>query len=340
MSLTKKEEAILKSIFVASRNNPKKPEFPPQNPKFPATPTYKISVPNFSNVWIKDESVNETGTHKDRMAWEIIVAYKGFLNAKKNGVIKKLPALSIISSGSAAMAIQTQLKKYKLPNLHVLMDKKTDAKIVDGLKKVGCKIFLKDLDNQALDWQKILALTDNEDGFDITSNKAFFSNFYDWMSYEIVNANADFIFVPFGTGQLYENIMSVVKNELTNPRKDPRFLGKKKILQNASILGANTKNKNSKATKLYAPFLPFTDYSSQWIKFYRHTNLTGQLTQVYDVQEKFLDQAIELALAQKINCEPSAIASLGLLLQMQNKIPRDKKILIVSTGKSCGDFDL
>ena len=111
MALTKKEESILKSIIVPSENDPYKPEFPPDNPKFPATPTYKITVPGFSDVLLKDESINPTGTHKDRMAWEIIVTYRQFLLSKKRGVIKKLPTLSILSSGSAALAIQTQLKK-------------------------------------------------------------------------------------------------------------------------------------------------------------------------------------------------------------------------------------
>ena len=60
MTLSQKEEKILKSIKVPSENNPNKPEFPPEHPRFPATPTYKIKVPGFSNVWLKDESVNPT----------------------------------------------------------------------------------------------------------------------------------------------------------------------------------------------------------------------------------------------------------------------------------------
>src|SRR3989339_808670 len=123
MALSAKEEKVLKSIVVASENDPNNPEFPPENPKFPATPTYKIDVPGFSNVWLKDESFNPTGTHKDRMAWEIIVTYRDFLIAKKMGRVKNpLPTMSIISSGSAAIAIQTQLKKYHLPALKVLVD--------------------------------------------------------------------------------------------------------------------------------------------------------------------------------------------------------------------------
>ena len=123
MGLSGKERKILKSIVVPSENDPNRPEFPPGNPKFPATPTYKIKVPGFSNVWLKDESINPAGTHKDRMAWEIIVTYRSFLLAKQRNQLKgRLPQVSIISSGSAAIAIQALLKKYKLPNLKVLVD--------------------------------------------------------------------------------------------------------------------------------------------------------------------------------------------------------------------------
>ena len=85
MALSAKEEKVLKSIVVASENDPNNPEFPPENPKFPATPTYKIDVPGFSNVWLKDESQNPTGTHKDRLAWEMVVTYSQLLLAKKAG---------------------------------------------------------------------------------------------------------------------------------------------------------------------------------------------------------------------------------------------------------------
>src|ERR1700675_1312055 len=106
--LSESEKSILNSIIVASENDPLKPEFPADNPKFPATPTYKINIEGFSNVWLKDESKNPTGTHKDRMAWEIVVTYRDFLLAKKRGRLQgELPQMSLISSGSAAIAIQS-----------------------------------------------------------------------------------------------------------------------------------------------------------------------------------------------------------------------------------------
>jgi len=44
MSLTPKEQKILDSIIVRSDNDPSNPEFPADDPKFPATPTYQIEV--------------------------------------------------------------------------------------------------------------------------------------------------------------------------------------------------------------------------------------------------------------------------------------------------------
>ncbi|MBS3175496.1 PLP-dependent lyase/thiolase [Candidatus Woesearchaeota archaeon] len=340
MGLTKREEKILNSIIIPSENDPNKPEFPPDNPKFPATPTYQIKIPDFSNVWLKDESVNPTGTHKDRMAWEMVVTYKQFLLAKKGGAIKKLPKLSILSSGSAALAIQNQLKKYNLPDLNVLMDISTKKEKIDYLRKIGCKIFLIKLGNKILNWEDILNFTKNKDGFDVTSNEAYdlTVRFYDWMSYEIINSDADYIFVPFGTGQLYENILNIIKKELNYKSKDPRFKGNYEILKKTSVLGATTINPKSKAEKLYAPFLPFANYSKQWIKYYRFTGITGKMSSVYNLKEEFLEKAMDIARKQSINCEPSGISGLALLLQMKNKIPKNSKILIVNTGKTIMDI--
>lgn len=97
MALSSREEEILAGIKVPSENDPKKPEFPPDAPKFPATPTYKIKVPGFSNVWLKDESVNPTDTHKDRMAWEMVVTYRDFLLAKKWGKLRVLFPICLLS---------------------------------------------------------------------------------------------------------------------------------------------------------------------------------------------------------------------------------------------------
>ncbi len=338
MALSRVEEKVLKSIIVPSENNPNKPEFPPDNPKFPATPTYKIKVPGFSNVWLKDESVNPTGTHKDRMAWEIVVTYRDFLLAKKSEQIKgPLPQMSIISSGSAAIAIQAQLKKYHLPNLKVLIDNNfIDPEGLKSMKKLGCEIYDTDLTRKPLHWREILTLTHNPNGFDITSNEALdpTTRFYDWMSYEIINNSPDYCFIPFGSGNLYENVLNINKREVSAKFHDPRFKGKVNVLRKCNFLGATSNNPRTKADKLYSPHLPFVHYDEQWIELYKSAGFCGLKSNVYLVQESYLDKAMNIAQTQRIQCEPSGIAGLGLMLQMKNKLPKNKKMLIVNTGKT------
>ncbi len=337
MALTKKEEQLLKRIKVYSENDPNNPEFPPENPKFPATPTYKIEVPGFSNVWLKDESVNPTGTHKDRMAWEMVVTYRDILLAKKRGQVKgALPQMSIISSGSAAIAIQKRLKEYGLPDLKVLIDTNADEKMIKAMKKLGCEIFEVDLGKKAFEWREILHLTHNTPGFDITSCEALdpTTRFYDWLSYEIINISPDYCFIPFGTGNLYENVLNINKKEVSTAHHDPRFRGDVKRLRNCRFLGATSNNPKSKADKLYSPHLPFVHVDEQWIRVYRYSGFCGNDSNVHLLKESFLDKAIKLAEAQGIECEPSGIAGLALMLQMKNKLPKNKKMLVVNTGKT------
>jgi len=338
MVLSLKEEKILKSIVIASENDPKKPEFPADDPKFPATPTYRIRVPDFSNVWLKDESKNPTGTHKDRMAWEMVVSYRDFLLAKKRGQIKGLlPQMSIISFGSAAIAIQTQFKKYKLPNLKVLIDRKfIESVALETIKKLGCEIYETDLAKKPLSWKEILILTHNQNGFDITSNEALdpTTRFYDWLSYEIINNSPDYVFIPFGTGNLYENILNINKKEVSTKNHDPRFKGDVTTLRRCNFLGVTTNNPYSKAEKLYSPHLPFVHYDEQWIKLYRTSGFCGPESDVHLMKEEYLDEALTMAKSQKINCEPSGIAGLALMLQLGDNLPKDKKMLVVNTGKT------
>lgn len=336
MSLTAQERRILYSIKVASENNPHKPEFPPDNPRFPASDTRKIDVPGFTNVWLKDESTNATGTHKDRLAWEMIVTYRDILLAKKdNKVNEPLPSLSIITSGCAGVAIQSMLNKYNLPPLKCLVDLNLDKKLVDELERLGCELYFIDLSRRALSWKEILEYTNNPNGIDITSAEGLDPNtrFYDWLSYETVNQSPDYCFIPFGSGHLYENIVNVCKKEVSTVHHDPRFKGDVQKLRNCQFIGATVNDPKSKADKLYALHRPFLLFEEQWIRCYKLSGFCGQNSNVYLLRERYLDEALTLADDLGINAEPSGLAGLAMLLQMKDQIPRDKKILIVNTGK-------
>lgn len=272
------------------------------------------------------------------MAWEMIVTYRHILMAKKNGQFEgPLPHLSVISFGSAAIAIQTMLSKYDLPVLKVLIDRKfVGAAELDSMKEIGCEVHETDLSKKPFGWREILTLTHNEDGFDITSNEALdpTTRFYDWMSYEIINSSPEYVFIPFGTGNLYENVLNVNKKEVSSDSHDPRFQGDIRILRTCNFLGATTNNPNSKAEKLYSPHLPFVHFDEQWIRLYRAAGFCGPESNVYLLREEYLEEAMEIAKSQNIVFEPSGIAGLALMLQLKNKLPKDKKMLIVNTGKT------
>lgn len=334
--LTKKEAQSLRSIVIPSENDPRKPEFPPEKPCYPATPTYRIKVPGFSNVWLKDESINPTGTHKDRIAWEVVVTYRQILKNKKHSSwIKKLPGLSILSSGPAAVAIQFRLRQYRLPNLRVLLDNKTPPATVQTLKKLGCHVFLYPLKQELLTWSKILQLTNNPNGFDITSNTAFDPTvrFYDWMSYEILASRADYIFIPYGTGQLFENILNIARREGGSKLHDPRFQSTPGILAKCNFLGATTVDYNSLADKLFAYHLPFSFSNEQWTNYCCYSGFCGKDSGVYVFDEEHLKMAMAVAKHLGIDAEPSGLAGLALMLQLKSALPKNKKYLIVSTGR-------
>ena len=343
MTLTPEEQKKFESILVPSENDPDKPEFPPDNPRWPSTPTLKIEVEGFKEVLLKDESVNPTGTHKDRMAWEMVLTYKQLLAAKKKGTISDLPQMSIISSGSAANAIQTMFAKYGLPNLKVLLDIHIDKNIKKALEKLGCEIYEADLSKRPLDTEDILKLTNNTNGIDITSDDSLgpFDRFYDWMSYDIINQEADYVFVPYGTGHLYENIVNVAVNEVKSLFfHDKRLKADLKKVKSCNFLGATTNNPESAADKLYSPHLPFVHFDTRWIKLAISKGYVGNQSSVYNVQESFFGSAMELANKNGIETEPSGIAGLALMLQLKEQLPRDKKMLIINTGRTKYSNDL
>jgi cysteine synthase len=215
---------------------------------------YKLDIPEFKNVWIKDESFNPTGTHKDRMAKKIVDAYKNFPEKK---------SFSIISSGSSAVALQTLFRTSDIPNLKVLLDYSIDEKIKKKLLDIGCEVYEHDLSKEALNREDILSLTKNESGIDLTSETRF-SPFYTDIAEEI-EILPDIIFIPLGTGELYLDIKTYYQEKH----------------HDCKIFGATTKDKNSKADKLFSFHSPFSQVDTT--------------KNIYHVDEIYLDQAMDIA---------------------------------------------
>jgi hypothetical protein len=320
-------------LYVPSLNDPSKPEFPPRpfyEPRFPASNTYRVDVPGFTNVWLKDESTNPTGTHKARMAWEVLIKAKRY-NIKE---------VSIISSGSAAAAIQHFFNLFKVSTkLKVLMDNLIKPSIKEALRQMGCEVYETDLSKESLSSKEIKELTNNKEGIDITYREIldrFNDNYYDWLSYEVLNENPSYCFVPFGTGDLFVNILIIAEREFNNRiyRHDPRFLGDIKKISACNFMGATTRDANSRMDKLFSYYLPSLDDYQFYINSLIQNERIGNLSGILDVDENYIEEALDISRKHSIRCEPSGIAGLALLLQMKDELPRDEKILIVNTGST------
>lgn len=327
-------------ITVASEDDPNKPEFPPFSPRFPATPTKKVFVPQLGRpISVKDESHNLTGSHKDRMAWEIVVHYKtiikDLLDPSANS--PTIPTASIISNGSAAFAIQIMMRCYGLPDLKVLVDQKTDKNIVAKLRRMGCDVFIHDLSQKELHPSDVLELTENPDGLDFTSRDLVDPNrrtYYDWLAYEILNCGAKHIFIPVGTGDLFVNVLTVLRDELTGVTKDRRLDGGAQTIEDVQLYGATSNDWKTKMDKLWAEFRPTLDEARRVCGEVVDAGLCGPKSRVYDVEERFVKGALETARSGWVQCDESGIAGLALLLQLSQEdvFPENEEILVVNTG--------
>lgn len=330
-------DELIGNILVPSLNDPTKPEFPPKpffTPKFPASQTYQINLPGFTNVWLKDESTNPSGTHKSRMAWEVVIKAKRY----------HIKEISLISSGSAAVAIQYFFNLYGITTvLKVLVDHHMKPEIKKHLIDIGCKVYETDLSKKPLTGKEIKELTENTTGIDITYREVldrYNDNYYDWLSYEVINENPDYCFIPFGTGDLFVNILIIAEREFNNRifKHDPRFKGDITTISRCSFIGATTHSPSTRLDKLFSYYLPsLKDYNDYLASLIANDRI-GHASGILDVEEEYIEEALNIAQSQHIKCEPSGIAGLALLLQNKNDTPPDAKILIVNTGRT--DYSL
>jgi enoyl-[acyl-carrier-protein] reductase (NADH) len=352
------------------------PEFPSYHASFPSTPTIPLQMNSLKNIflknkltfsadtskllktffknfnfitdttiWCKDESTNPNGTHKDRMAWEIYLWYENEIKKQMNTPGKKisLKSLSLISSGSAAYSVQKVLKNRGLPNLHVLIDRHINKRLIKFLEEQDCKVFPIDLDKKELSSNEILKLTDNIDGVDLTYSPEFKESrkvYYDWLSYEVLNQNPNWVFTPFGTGDLYRNIIIRNSKEMDKKVFSKRFFGDKKILTQCNFMGAASNRKNSKMKMLYSAFQNKTikNVNDNIVFPLIEKQNCGNNSKVLILEEKYINSAIEIAEHFNITFEPSGLSGLGLFFQMADKrqieMNQHDKVIIINTGKS------
>lgn len=328
-----------------SENDPKKPEYPPWRPRFPATTMRQVSIPgceNF-NVFVKDESTNPiSGTHKDRMMWEAAKKLAGTLNEivaqGKNG---GLPRYSLITSGNAGLALGRMMELFGFPAMHVLLDRNTDERTIEQLRDTNLIVHTANLSRKKSSDQ-VLKLTKNEDGINLTNGgfaREISRIYYDWLSYEILNHAPNYVVVPYGTGDLYDNLLHYYVSEMGRMTgSDPRLLASKRNLHGMHLIGV-TAQKGSPARMLVAPHRPGSTLeeaqksNAHEIEQHVRSKLLGEQSGIHYLDDKQLFEARRVAARIGLNAEYSALAGLAWLLKNKKTIPRGSRVVIVSTGK-------
>jgi threonine synthase len=320
------------------------PEFPPHSPSFPATPLHKLNIEGFTNVWLKDESYNPTGTHKDRLAWEVYLFYDEYI---RNHVLDNekgrihIPRLSLISSGNSAIAIQTLLKQKGLPNLKVILNSRMEKEkpvLFNFVKKSGCEVYPYDLEERKLTSRDIKIITENYDGIDLTWSHELYErklSFYDWLTYEVLNQNPHYVFVPYGSGDLYSNLVEINTKEIKRQKNSKRYFGNKNILSGCHFYGAAVNDINTKFCMLYAPYNKRDlDKLNEEIRSEKCAPDSRVIIIPKEKEEQLIAEAATILYNHKISAEESGMAGVALFLHMREQInDKHAKIIIVNTGK-------
>ncbi|MGH6951871.1 MAG: PLP-dependent lyase/thiolase, partial [Vitreimonas sp.] len=336
---------ILMAIGARTANKVDLPEFPPFNRRFPSTNTKRLLI-NGREVLLKDESELPTGTHKARRAWEKIVDYKSRIKERlaQDGPLW-LPAYSIVSSGSDAVALQYFLRQFNLPDLRVVMDEaRAKEDVIGRLEQLGALVYPVDLEERELSSEDVLRLTRNyPDGIDATSwdiTTADRNTYYDWLAYEILNLAPKHIFVPVGTGELFSNLAFVIHRHVCERAWDERLSAE---IGPINIYGATTENPNSKMVMLYAKWRPVLRRLRETLDDFKRAGALGQGSGVFTIDDDLAERALlcigrqglapeTRALYSAIRSDVSGIAGLALYLDRAEQIPKGETVLVVNTG--------
>ena len=336
---------ILAAIGGRTANKVDLPEFPPFNRRFPSTNAKRLII-NGREVLLKDESELPTGTHKARRAWEKIVDYKNIIKERlsRDGPLW-LPAYSIISSGSDAVALQYFLRQFNLPDLRVVMDEaRAKEDVIGRLEQLGAIVFPVDLEERELNSEDVLKVTRNyPDGIDATSwdiTTADRNTYYDWLAYEILNLAPRHIFVPVGTGELFSNLAFVIHRHVCERAWDERLNAP---IQQINIYGATTEDPNSKMVMLYAKWRPVLRRLRETLSDFKAAGSLGEQSGVFAIDDNLAEKALfsiqrqalapeARAMYSAIRSDVSGIAGLALYLQRADEIPPDETVVVVNTG--------
>ncbi|MEQ1849361.1 MAG: PLP-dependent lyase/thiolase [Candidatus Peribacteraceae bacterium] len=157
-----------------------------------------------AEFFIKDESDNPTGTHKDRRSRKILDTYLGHTEA-----------LGIITAGNAGASLALTIRGTRLQLLCILDDKVPIA-TENTLREMGAHVTRRSLREKEITSDHVVqitrAMTGKEQAIDVTNGQ---SDAYRSIVQEILDDGVvpDTIVCPVGSGELASGIAAEIRSQ-------------------------------------------------------------------------------------------------------------------------------
>ncbi len=273
-----------------------------------------ISLPELSNyfkikhLWVKDESVNPFGTHKDRKSMTVV------RKAMRLAAAMRPEAFCILTAGNAGLSLARFASASSIPVIAFISEggispiQKTELEF--ACERVVC------LDLNGHEWNSrelcdIAEATLGRRVLDVTNGVI---DPYSDIVREICLLNPerqpDVIVMPVGCGELF---LGVVR-------------GLKRHGLRARLVGVTTREQ-SIADKLYARWRPHGNHVTE-------LTLNGSPHHLLNLNDEslLLDTYNWLSHTNLVKCEPSSAAAFTALFNIKSQIKPDEKVMVINTG--------
>ena len=252
------------------------------------------------SLWVKDESENPFGTHKDRKSEHVI------------SQVLRLPldsrpdAVCIFTSGNAGLSLAGFASRHDIPVIAIVDEDQIVPQSLPALR-LACREVVS-IDASSRRWsEKDLRLVSGEargkNVFDATNLAEAYAGLVD----EMAEARPDVLVLPVGSGEL--------------------FLGMHQRIQSLGwatrLVGVTVSRKDSLADKLYAAWTP---YRARIRKLCQHPS-PHRVVQLVD--EKALKSTWN-SVARHLTCEPSSAAAFEALRMTQ--LGSGGCVAVINTG--------
>ncbi len=260
---------------------------------------HRIDGVNDLELWIKDESVNPSGTWKDRRSQQILKEVQG----------KKVDKLVLITQGNAGYSLGKLAQESGI-QIVPIMDLEAPKTIVSEVKKVCHRVIQVDL-STILNSDEIIELARESASECIWDVSNGYHEAYEQLFEEIDPLNPDFLICPVGSGEAFVGLYEAIQ------KKGSR----------AKLVGVRPESKSSLADKLTTIWTPYQTKMNEILKNSAVT-LIGVTEE--EVQKSF-NEAKKL-----MRCEPSSGIVWNALSKID--FPSKSRVVLINSGKGNFSF--